>query len=135
MDCTKTWFGFLAAEIIKQCIELCDQECPACKDRILSPLLHYHNELNLREKMEKYINKTVLDLPKLFDGFVIRFGVFSADKDQFVSLGQAFINFSTPEAIFFGKYINYENDNALYGNIELLESTENSTKGKRKKKA
>ena len=135
MDCTKTWFGFLAAEIIKQCIELCDQECPACKDRILSPLLHYLNELNLREKMDKYINKTTTDLPKLFDAFVIRFGMFSIDRDQFVNLGQAFIGFSTPEAIFFGKYINYENDQALYGNIEPLEPVENSTKGKRKKKA
>ena len=132
MDCTKTWFGFLAAEIIKQCIELCDQECPACKNGILSPLLHYHNELNLREKMEKYITRIVMDLPKLFDEFVIRFGVFSLDRDQFVNLGQSFINFSTPEAIFYGKYINYGNDQALYGNIEPQEPTEPAKKRKKK---
>jgi len=132
MDCTKTWFGFLSAEIIKQCIELCDKECPACKNGILSPLLHYHNELNLREKMEKYISRTVMDLPKLFDVFIIRFGVYSLDRDQFVNLGKNFINFSTPEAIFYGKYVNYENDQALYGEIETQEPAEPPKKRKKK---
>jgi hypothetical protein len=134
MDYTGTWFGFLAAEIVKQCIELCDQECPACKDGIIAPLLHYHNELNLREKMGKYISKTVVDLSKLFDQFVIRFGLFTLDQDQFVNIGQSFINFSTPEAIFYGKYINYDNDQGLYGRIESQEFPQNPIKGKRKKK-
>jgi len=134
MDCTRTWFGFLAAELIKQCIEICDRECPACKDGIVSPLLHYHNELNLREKMEKFISKTVMDVPKLFDQFVIRFGLFTLDRNQFVNIGQSFINFSTPDAIFYGKYINYDNDQCLYGNIEIQEPPQNPIKGKRKKK-
>jgi len=132
MDCTKTWFGCIAAEIIKQCIALCDKECPACNNRILSPLLHYHNELNLREKMEKYIGNTTLDLPKLFDQFIIRFGVLSLDRDQFVNLGQSFINISTPEAILYGKYINHGNDQALYGEIEPYEPAEPAKKRKKK---
>jgi hypothetical protein len=76
----------------------------------------------------------VVDLSKLFDQFVIRFGLFTLDQDQFVNIGQSFINFSTPEAIFYGKYINYDNDQGLYGRIESQEFPQNPIKGKRKKK-
>ena len=144
MDCNKTWFAFLSAEIIRQCIEICAKECPACIDGILSPLLHHHNELNLREKMERYISRVEINLSSLFDKFVIQLGWFTLDRDQFVNIGQAFVNFSTPDAIFYGKYITYENDFAIYGSLGGTENQsiakpatpveEKSIKGKRRKK-
>lgn len=132
MDCTKTWFGFITAEIIKQCISLCEQTCPACKNGILSPLLHYHNELNLREKIEKFIGNTAIDLSMLFDQFVIRFGVLSLDRNQFVNLGQSFISISTPDALLYGKYITQDMDKALYGEVESYEPAEPAKKRKKK---
>ena len=117
MDYNKTWFAFISAEIIRQCINICSKECLACKDGngILSPLLHHHNQLNLRQKMERYIERVELNLMTLFDLFVIQFGWFGLDRDQFLNNAQAFIDFSTPDAIFYGKYITYENDFAIYG--------------------
>ena len=115
MDFNKTWFAYISAEIIRQCVDICAKECRACRDGILSPLLHYHNELNLREKMARYIDRVELNLMTLFDLFVIQFGWFGLDRDQFLNNAQAFIDFSTPDAIFYGKYITYENDYAIYG--------------------
>ena len=115
MDYNRTWFAFLSAEIIRQCIDNCVKECPACINGILSPLLHHHNELNLHQKMERYISRVEMNLSSLFDRFVVRFGWFTLDREQFVNLGQAFVDFSTPDAIFYGKYITYKNDFEIYG--------------------
>ena len=117
MDFNKTWFAFISAEIIRQCIDMCAKECLACRDGVLSPLLHYHNELNLREKMVRYVNRVELDLMTMFDLFIIRFGCFGLDRDQFLNNAQAFIDFSTPDAMFYGKYITYENDFAIYSDM------------------
>ena len=59
-----------------------------------------------------------MDISSLFDQFIIRFGWFSLQRDEYINIGQSFINFSTPDAIFFGKYITYANDSAIYGNTE-----------------
>ena len=115
MDFNKTWFAYISAEIIRQCVDICAKECRACRDGILSPLLHYHNELNLREKMVRYVDRVELNLMTLFDLFIIQFGWFGLDRDGFLNNAQAFVDFSTPDAIFYGKYITYENDYAIYG--------------------
>ena len=78
----------------------------------------------------------------LFDMFTIQFGWFTLDRDQFLNNAQAFIDFSTPDAIFYGKYINYENDFGIYGDTgeEVLANKvaaptkEKSIKAKRQKK-
>ena len=65
--------------------------------------------------MERYVERVELNLMMLFDLFVIQFGWFGLDRDRFLNNAQAFIDFSTPDAIFYGKYITYENDFAIYG--------------------
>ena len=142
MDYNRTWFAFLSADIIRQCIDNCAKECPACRNGILSPLLHHHNELNLHQKMERYIGRVEMNLSSLFDRFVVQFGWFTLDREQFLSLGQAFVDFSTPDAIFYGKYITYENDFGIYGGAtenELIgkvaaPANEKAIKAKRRKK-
>ena len=142
MDYYKTWFAFLSADIIRQCIEICANECPGCKNGILSPLLHRHNELNLREKMERYIGRVEINASAMFDQFVVQFGWFTLDRDEFLNHAQAFADFSTPDAIFYGKYITYENDFAIYGGVTenhlfakvAAPVKEKSIKAKRQKK-
>ena len=117
MDCCKTWFAFLCAEIIDQCMERCQRDCPACCDGFQSPLLHFHLQRNLREKLDLYFYRVVpeLDIAELFNKFMIHFGWMDLTKDEFISIGQSFVRFSTPDAIFYGKYLNKENDYAIYG--------------------
>ena len=117
MDCCKTWFAYLCAEIIDQCIERCQRDCPACRDGFQSPLLHFHLQRNLREKMDLYFHCIIpeLDIADLFNKFIIHFGWMELSKDEFISIGQSFVRFSTPEALFYGKYLSKENDFAIYG--------------------
>ena len=141
MEYNKAWFAFISAEIIRQCIDVCASECLACRNGVFSPLLHHHNELNLREKLEHYLDRVELNLFTLFDRFVVRFGWFTLDRDQLMCHAQAFADFSTPDAIFYGKYITYENDFALYGDcsidkveIDVPSVKEKPIKAKRQKK-
>ncbi len=141
MDCCKTWFGFLSAEIIRRCIESCKQDCPACKDGLLSPLLHFHIQYSLREKLDHYYYKIVqeLNIADLFDRFILQFGWLSLNRDEFISIGQYFTRFSTPEALFYGKYITKENDLGIYGSStcsDQIEKTspEKAIKAKKRKK-
>ena len=141
MDCCKTWFAFLTADVIQRCVDHCEQECPGCKDGLLSPLLHLHNQYSLREKLDHYYNKIVIemDISELFNRFILQFGWISLDQVEFISIGQYFVRFSTPEAIFYGKYITKDNDFALYGHISADDSTKskdlkNPIKAKKRKK-
>ena len=136
MDCCKTWFAFLSADIIQRCIECCKQECPACKDFVLSPLLHFHAQSNLYEKVCQYYYRTVQEMviEDLFDRFILQFGWVTLNREEFITIGQYFVRFSTPHAIFYGKYITKENDFALYGSIEEVEKVEKPIKTKKRKK-
>ena len=84
MDNFRTWLAFLSAEIIQRCIDRLQQECPGCRDALQSPLLHYHNQLNLRETMVKYMPIIVLemDIQQLFSEFTINFGLFDLSNEE-----------------------------------------------------
>ena len=56
-----------------------------------------------------------MDIADLFDRFILQFGWFSLNREEFIGIGQSFVRFSTADAIFYGKYITKENDFALYG--------------------
>ena len=92
-------------------------DCPGCVDGILSPLLHRHNSFTLRFKVEYFFSavKSRLDISALFDQFVVRFGFFSLDREEFVQSGEYFIKSATPTSLIFGDYITPSLDFALYG--------------------
>ncbi len=117
MDCCKTWFAYLCAEIIEQCIERCQRDCPACRDGFKSPILHYHLQRNLHEKLDIYFHRVIpeMDIADLFNKFIIHFGWMELSKEEFIAIGQSFVRFSTPDAIFYGKYLTKENDYIIYG--------------------
>ena len=116
MDPFRAWLAFLSADIIQRCTTRLQQECPGCRDGLLSPLLHYHSHFSLHDVMKKYMEIVVLemDLQQLFSDFMIKFGLFDLPNDEFVKLGQSFVRFSTADAIYYGNYITKENDAALY---------------------
>ena len=134
MDTFRTWLAFLSADIIQRCTTRLQQECPACRDGLLSPLLHYHNHFSLHEMMNKYMHLVVLemDLQQLFGEFTIKFGLFDLATDEFVKIGQSFVRFSTADAIYYGNYITKENDAALYAE-PIYEPTPIKQKSRKKK--
>ena len=112
---SRTWLGYITAEVVHKCIALCTEECLACKNGVISPLLHFHNELNLKDKIHRYLDRVVIDLEYLFDQFILQFGWFNLNRQHYIQLAEIFLNVSTPEAIIYGKYITHQNDQAIYG--------------------
>ena len=98
-------------------MERCQRDCPACCDGFQSPLLHFHHQRNLHEKLNLYFHRIIpeLDIGELFNKFSIHFGWMELNKDEFITIGQSFVRFSTPDAIFYGKYLSKDNDYAIYG--------------------
>lgn len=116
---TKTWLAYITAEVVHKCIKLCQDECLACKNNVISPLLHFHNELNLMDKIHRHLGNTFIDLDNLFDQFILQFGWFALNRENFIQLGKIFLDISTPEAIIYGKYLNTHNDHAIYGHGDI----------------
>ena len=121
---SRTWLAYLTAEVIDQCVALCVSECPACQNALNSPLLHYHEELGLKEKINRYLSYTALDIGYLFDQFTIQFGWFNLNREQYIQFGEIFLSVSTPDAIFYGKYVTPQNDYAIYMNQPVAPGTD-----------
>ena len=71
---------------------------------------------NLLETMKKYMHVIALemDIQLLYNNFILKFGYFNISEEEFIKIGESFIKFSTPDAIYYGNYITQENDYALY---------------------
>ena len=115
---SRIWLGYVAAQVVHECIALCAEECLACTNRVTCPLLHYHNELNLKDKLQRYLRHVVLDLQQLFDQFILQFGWFALNRQNYIQLADIFLSVSTPEAILYGKYITHQNERAIYGQLD-----------------
>ena len=116
MDTYKTWLAFLSAEVIERCLERIKGECQGCKIGLKSPLLHQHNHFNLLEAMIAKMSETTIemDIQKLYHSFLVKFGLFDLPEDEFVKMGQFFVRFSTPDALYYGNYITKENEMLIY---------------------
>ena len=121
---TRTWLGYVTAEVVHKCVTMCSEECLACRNGIISPLLHFHNELNLKDKLHRYLSRVVIDLDHLFDQFILQFGWFALNRQHFIQLAEIFLNVSTPDAILYGKYIRPDNDQAIYGQPDPIAVSE-----------
>ena len=121
MDAFKTWLAFLSAELIERCNIRLKQDCPGCQNNLLSPLLHYHAHFNLLDTLKKYTTmvSVEMDIQKLYNSFLMKFGLFELPEDEFLKLGQSFVRFSTADAIYYGNYITKENDHLLYGEVTI----------------
>ena len=119
MDAYKTWLAFLSAEVITRCLDRVKENCGGCRISLLSPLLHQHTHFNLLEALKAKMPEISLqmDIQKLFHSFLIRFGFFDLPEEELVKIGQCFVRFSTPDAIYYGNYITKENECGIYCNV------------------
>ena len=126
IDHNKTWMGYLTASVIDQCIADCMADCPGCNDNMYSPLLHRHNSFNLRAKVEHYFHQVIyrMNVSSLFDKFIVRFGFYTLDREEFVKSGRYFFNSATPTSIMFGDYVTPSLDTALYAKFPIKEQEE-----------
>lgn len=113
MDVFKLWLGYIAAEVIDKCISLNLQSCPACKNGVLSPILHFHNHLNLKEIIETYFDgaSNNMDVNSLLQKFANKLNVLDiSNGGELIMIGQTFVRTLTAKALYYGDYITAEND-------------------------
>ena len=113
MDYTSDlWIGYLCENIIRQIVRLSEIKCSGCEDSMKSPLLHYHIQLGLLQKMQIYFEEvrgSVLPtIPSLYASFSHKLphsDDADKDKEMYISNGRNFLMNITCEAMYYGRFI------------------------------
>ncbi len=95
-------------------------KCPACESKIKSPLLHICHQRGLLDKLqvhfeevrgpmltslESYYEQVQEILPHSDD--------LSKDKNNYINAGRLWLQLSSPETIFYGKYVDEFNNSFI----------------------
>ena len=123
-----SWIGYLA--------EIAIRKCSGCRDNMKCDILHLHNQLSLLMKLQQYFepiradllnslseiyNKVEMKLPHSDDR--------KKDMAIYCNIGRIFLITLSPEALYYGRYVNQLNDSFI------AEVIQDSKKSDLKKKA
>ena len=92
MDSYKAWLALLSSAFIERCHEKLIEDCDGCKVGLVAPILHFHNHYNLLDMMKKYSTTagSEIDIKKLFNSFIVKFGFYEAPEEEYIKTGQYF---------------------------------------------
>lgn len=103
------WLCYLVHILVNKCIKLSKDKCPGCKDELNSPLLHYHIQLSLLEKIKFYMEEVRGPMMKkigvYFEGFSKISKVEDANENNYLFTGQTFLLMASAESIYYGRYL------------------------------
>ena len=113
------WLGFVTADFIKRCVDMSLATCDGCRDGKISPLLHMHHQLGLKDKityhMESVRGALLPNLHLLYEEFKQKLTSNSnMDKDAYISTARFFLISATPESLYYGRYLNEVNDSFIH---------------------
>lgn len=117
MHCNNVWLAHLTNILVNNCIGIARRKCAACKNGIKSTLLHYHLQSSLFEKVKEHFEEVRGPMINKIDSC---YNVFENkpegldNKEQYLFGGQTFLLLSTPESIYFGRYVTEELDLLLF---------------------
>lgn len=111
------WLAYLTNSVVVKCLQLSKERCPGCKERMTSPLLHYHLQLSLLDKMKCYFEEVrgpmIKDIEECFQSFASQISL-NDDGTNFHFLGQTFMMMATAESLYYGRYLDDNNDARLF---------------------
>lgn len=112
------WLSYLSHVLVNKCIQLAKQHCPACTEGFKSPILHYHMQLGLLQKIKCYFEEVrgpmITDIAKCFECFDKVCSVRDASEINYLFTGQTFLLMVTAESVYYGRYITNETDAVLF---------------------
>ena len=117
MKSNELWMAFLSNVIVTESLKLSKQRCPACKEGFVSPLLHYHIQLSLLDKMKCYFEEVTGPMIRNIEDLLQSFQQQIHTDDNCINLsflGQTFLTMATAESIYFGRYIDNQIDLELF---------------------
>lgn len=109
----KLWLCHISAELINSCLSLNIENCPGCRDGILSPILHFHTSFSLKDVIEKYFDIALkkMDVEYLSEKFCTKLNLRDEQSyDRLIKVGKSFLETLTAKALYYGDYITVEND-------------------------
>lgn len=111
------WVGFLTENVIQKCVSWALADCPGCQDGMKSQILHLHHQLSLLDKIQNHFEKargevlgSLPTLYKIFSPSLPHSPDLKKDAVIYCNLGKVFLSTSSPQALYFGRYINNMND-------------------------
>ena len=114
------WVGFLTENVMRKCISWTLAECPGCQDGMKNDILHQHHQLSLLDQVQNHFEKArgevIGSIPALYKIFSPSLPHSSDPKKDaviFCNLGKTFLLTSSPQALYFGRYINSLNDSCI----------------------
>ena len=119
------WNSFIVACWIKRTLEVAIEECSACQDSRLSPLLHEHYTTGLLKKLtiffERIRTELQVNLDEVYNQYRTKFTLDCLDFDysDYSNEGLEFLKNQTPESLYYGRYITKENDLKIYGDVQI----------------
>lgn len=112
------WLSYLSHVLVNKCIQLAKRHCPACTEGFKSPLLHYHVQLSLLEKIKCYFEEArgpmIADTGKCFECFIKVCNIDDVSENNYLFTGQTFLLMVSAESIYYGRYISEESDAVLF---------------------
>ena len=111
------WIGYLTGSCIQNCVDLCVLNCPGCKDKLKSPVLHLHLQYSLLDKLKIYLDevkgKLLPTIEKMYDAVQHKLphsSNMNPDKELYCNNARFFLHTTNPEALYYGRYLNEQND-------------------------
>lgn len=114
------WLGYLTENVIRKCVSLSLTECSGCKDGMKSDLLHRHNQMSLLMKLQQHFELVRAEMLNSITHYYKEVETklpHSDDKKKdmaiYCNIGRNFLITSSPEAVYYGRYINEMNDSFI----------------------
>ena len=111
------WLAYLTHTIVMKCLQISKERCPACKDNMASPLLHFHIQMSLLDKVKCYFEEIrgpmIKDIEGCFNKFSAQISI-TDDGANYHFVGQTFLMMATAESLYYGRYLDESNDAVLF---------------------
>ena len=131
------WYGYITAEFVRRCVDESLANCHGCRDEKISPLLHIHHQLGLKDKliyhMESVRGAIIPLISTLYEEFRLKVVDANMDKDAYVTNVRFFLISATPESLYYGKYLT-ELNGAFIHNQPIIEPSNPTIKRRRRQK-
>lgn len=118
--CNDTWIAFLCENIFRLTLKKSMQDCPACNNKIKSPLLHVHVRESFLDLIRNYFEEIRGIVLKNLDSYysIISEKVSDSDYEQedkkiYLDVAKQFLLTATPDSVYYGRYVDKHNDSFI----------------------
>ena len=113
----EVWIGFLCKQLVRQVVQMSILKCPGCEDKLISPLLHLHQQQSLLTKMKCHFEEVRGPMLTSIDSYYEQVSDLlphsqNLEKDRviYINTGRMWLLVATTEAVYYGRYVTDMND-------------------------